>query len=231
MAQLAWLRSTLSEVTLCLFSTGDLSSVDSLFSVAPLTSELQAQLSSVQVRIVISLFIGKYSHFSRGVLLGSTLTHSMYANNFDGNKVVNPLSHALSKSITAYIWWCFKSLLYFLLRLISKFMYSLMSIFPCLQLPTSITLLMAPSSTSSGWTSGDGGGWLNFFTSMAAASLRVTTARFVSANRTQMEATPASSQVKTVAQTYTHSPRVCMHSGQFYVTVSSKSKVTSLGPN
>lgn len=90
---LSWLRSTLSEVALCLFSTGDLSSVDSLFSVAPLTSEFQAQLSSVQVRIVISLFTGKYSHFSRGVtvLLGSTLTHCMYADNFE-NKVVNPLS-------------------------------------------------------------------------------------------------------------------------------------------
>lgn len=88
-----------------MFSTGDLSSVDSLFSVAPLTSEFQAQLSSVQVRIVINLFIGTHSPLVVGVtvLSGSTLTHSQYTNNFDGNKIVNPLSHAFSISIMAYM--------------------------------------------------------------------------------------------------------------------------------
>lgn len=76
-----------------------------------------------------------------------------------------------------------------------------MSVFLYHQSPTSITLLMGPSSTSSGWISGGGGGWLNFFTSAAAASQRATTAPSVSANRTQMEATPASFQVETVPHT------------------------------
>lgn len=70
-----------------------------------------------------------------------------------------------------------------------------------LQSRTSITLSTGPSSTSSGWISGGGGDWSNSSTSAAAASQRVTTAPSVSANRTPMEATPASSQVETVTHT------------------------------
>lgn len=65
----------------------------------------------------------------------------------------------------------------------------------CLKSPTSTTMLTGLSSTSFGWTSGEGGDWSSFFTSAAASSLRATTVLSVSANNSPTVATPASSQV------------------------------------